>query len=511
MNKTLLIVGIIITGISLLTITIFSISNTILKKVNKEKELVKTAEQKKRDKRFKKVLKYSKKIIKKINKVLVENYVALYVVSALTFTGGAVLTTVSAVKVVEENNSSEVEPSSISSSEESSITPSSTESQSTPGSSSESDSSSESSSSIPVNYYTITWKNYDGSLLATTEHVAEGTTPTYTGTVTPYKALTNTISYVFDGWSPTLVPVTSDATYTAKFTETTRLYTVQWLNEDDSLILEDQYEYEILPVFEGTPPTYGPTDQYEYEFYDWDRTILPVTEDTFYKATYITHPRTATYTVTWINFDGTELAVSEVEHGHPAIYDGPTPYRLPEADVYFVFTGWDRDLSTITSDCQITATYNETTTTYSIRMYDPNNVSAGPFVFNNAYEGLPLSYYKDDLEDVLKDAIDSHIKIYSFYYDFDLSELVDTRTIITSNMNLYVTYLYEYRVNYYIGDDIVDYEDVESGDCASGNVSSYSNYTWYYRDNPTEEFDFSTPITSDINLIGENNNNSTNL
>lgn len=110
MNKTLLIIGIVITGISLLAITIFSLSNTILKRINKEKEAAKTVEQKQHDKTVKKVLKNSKKIIKKINKRLVENYVAVYIVSAVTLTGGAALTTVSAVNVVNENNASSSEP-----------------------------------------------------------------------------------------------------------------------------------------------------------------------------------------------------------------------------------------------------------------------------------------------------------------------------------------------------------------------------------------------------------------
>ena len=65
--------------------------------------------------------------------------------------------------------------------------------------------------------YTVTWKNADGTVLETDENVAYGTTPTYDGE-TPTKSSGNErIAYVFTGWTPAIVPVTGDATYTAQF------------------------------------------------------------------------------------------------------------------------------------------------------------------------------------------------------------------------------------------------------------------------------------------------------
>ena len=106
MNKTLLLVGIIVTGISLLAITVFSISNFILKRIYKDEEKQKTKTEKTKEKTVKRVLSATKRLIKSINKKLLENYLAFYGITALTFTGGAVMTTVSAVKMAVDVNES---------------------------------------------------------------------------------------------------------------------------------------------------------------------------------------------------------------------------------------------------------------------------------------------------------------------------------------------------------------------------------------------------------------------
>lgn len=137
MNTTWLIIGIVITGLSTLTITIFSLSRFILKRIYKEEEKAKTDEQKSKDKTVKRALKSAKFILKRIYKYLLKNYLAFYGITAITFSVGAAVVTVSSVNLVREQkameDSSEVssedpsseEPSSELSSEVSSVEPSS--------------------------------------------------------------------------------------------------------------------------------------------------------------------------------------------------------------------------------------------------------------------------------------------------------------------------------------------------------------------------------------------------
>ena len=63
--------------------------------------------------------------------------------------------------------------------------------------------------------YTITFVNYDGTILET-KTVEYGTIPMYTGK-TPTKSSDDTYSYKFVGWAPSIKAVEEDAIYTANF------------------------------------------------------------------------------------------------------------------------------------------------------------------------------------------------------------------------------------------------------------------------------------------------------
>lgn len=64
--------------------------------------------------------------------------------------------------------------------------------------------------------YTVTWKNYDGTILKIDENVDGGAIPTYVGT-TPVKPSDGNHSYVFSGWTPELSSLVANTTYTATF------------------------------------------------------------------------------------------------------------------------------------------------------------------------------------------------------------------------------------------------------------------------------------------------------
>lgn len=83
-----------------------------------------------------------------------------------------------------------------------------------PTTSSPSPTSSTSSGAPTVVKYSITWKDYNGTVLRTDE-VEKGLIPVY-GT-SPSRASDEFYTYAFTGWTPSVVAATADATYTATY------------------------------------------------------------------------------------------------------------------------------------------------------------------------------------------------------------------------------------------------------------------------------------------------------
>ena len=84
--------------------------------------------------------------------------------------------------------------------------------------------------------YTITWKNWDGTVLET-DSVKEGATPSYNGT-TPTRPADQNYTYTFNGWDSAVVAANGDKTYTAVFTKESKpaaatkyKYDIHLLNE----------------------------------------------------------------------------------------------------------------------------------------------------------------------------------------------------------------------------------------------------------------------------------------
>ena len=64
--------------------------------------------------------------------------------------------------------------------------------------------------------YTVTWKNYDGTVLETDTGILAGATPEYNG-ATPTRPDDTFFTYYFAGWDKEISPVTGDITYTATY------------------------------------------------------------------------------------------------------------------------------------------------------------------------------------------------------------------------------------------------------------------------------------------------------
>jgi hypothetical protein len=199
-----------------------------------------------------------------------------------------------------------------------------------------------------VTTYTITWKNWDGTVLKTTT-VNANSTPTYTGS-TPTRASTAQYTYTFKGWTPAITAATANKTYTATYTQTTRKYTITWKNSDGTTLKTEQVAYGATPSYTGSTPTKASTAQYTYNFSGWTPSITAVTANKTYTATYTQTIRK--YNITFVNAEGIQIgSVQEIEYGNDA-----TPPTPPSRSGY-TFVGWIGKYTNVQADATVYASY----------------------------------------------------------------------------------------------------------------------------------------------------------
>ena len=209
-----------------------------------------------------------------------------------------------------------------------------------------------------IRTYTITWVDGDGNTIQT-EQVAYGETPVYTGE-TPTKTATTEATYEFNNtWSPAIEPVTGDATYTALFTESgihPSTVIITYVDDEGNVLFYEQYTYGQTP--DPATPGKESTAQYDYTFTGWSPAIAPATSDATYQATFTATVRS--YTITFVNEDGTVLYSEVLEYGQMPEYVGETPTKAEDKDYTYSFSGWTPEISMVVGKATYTATYTAT-------------------------------------------------------------------------------------------------------------------------------------------------------
>lgn len=99
-----------------------------------------------------------------------------------------------------------------------------------------------------------------------------------------------------------------------------------------------------------TDPTREATAEYTYTFKKREPTVWPISKDTTYTATY-----TATknkYTITWLDYDETEIDTTEVEYWVVPTHEDPTREG-------YTFSWWSPEVVAVTEAATYKATYTE--------------------------------------------------------------------------------------------------------------------------------------------------------
>ena len=218
---------------------------------------------------------------------------------------------------------------------------------------------------------TVTWKNYDGTVLET-QTVACESVPAYDGDW-PTREATAQQTFTFSAWDDgsttyilfvdDLPPAINDVTYTAVYTATTNQYTVTWKNEGSEDETET-LEYGAVPTHDA--PTRAATAQYTYTFAGWNdgttthdpaEALPAVTGNVTYTSTFTSAVNQ--YNITWNDGNGNVLKTERLAYG-AAITAPDDPTRKG-----YDFDGWSDHPETMPgSDVTVSARWN--IITYSI-------------------------------------------------------------------------------------------------------------------------------------------------
>lgn len=207
-----------------------------------------------------------------------------------------------------------------------------------------------------INTYQVIWKNYNGDILEIDNNVTFGVMPNYQGEE-PCRAGDAQFSYKFSGWSPKVSTVEKDIVYTAQFNTITNKYAITWVNYDGTILENEYIEYGLMPNYQGEKPIKPNSAQFTYEFSGWTPQISVVTQSMTYTAQY--NQIINQYTVTFKNYDETILSKVIVNYGSSATFTGNVPTRPDEEHYSYLFEGWDKNFTIITSNMDVIAQYTK--------------------------------------------------------------------------------------------------------------------------------------------------------
>lgn len=214
----------------------------------------------------------------------------------------------------------------------------------------------------PTPTYTITWKDYDETVLET-DTVEEGQTPSYSW------AEPSREGYTFTGWSPAIVPAVADATYTAQYTPVPVTYTITWEDYDGTTLATESVEEGQTPVYPSSDPT-----REGYTFTGWNPVPYAADKNQTYVAQY--EPAVVEISSTYLNCFSNKADLWNDTYS----FNFQLPWNIQSITLEFDSVAWELhrsidDNGTTTSDTITDQTVIAAYSDYVDDLFDPNNTA----------------------------------------------------------------------------------------------------------------------------------------
>ena len=201
---------------------------------------------------------------------------------------------------------------------------------------------------------------------------------------TPTKEPTVAETFAFAGWD--VSDVTGSITYVASFTPSPRMYTVSFVDEDDSPIASAEYAYGTASsaiVQPEAPP------KANRRFVGWNPEVSDVDGTAEYVAQYVDDNK---FVITWRNDDGTLLYEGTYSSGETPVYGGETPVKESTDEYSYEFKGWSPAMAEVSQDAEYVATYTGTKREYLVRFvnYDESLLFEGTYEYGTVVADIEV-------------------------------------------------------------------------------------------------------------------------
>lgn len=203
------------------------------------------------------------------------------------------------------------------------------------------------------------------------------------------------------------------------------------------------------------------------------------------------------FTITFVNEDGTVLQTGQVVMGQTPSYTGATPTKDPDAEYSYTFAGWTPEITAVTGDATYTATYTSTVNKYAVKFVNDD----GTELQNSEWEYGATPKYKGETPTKESDE----------QYDYSFKGWTPEITSVVGEASYTAEYdktLRKYTVKFISNGEEFSSIQVEYGKTVSEPDddpvrTGYVFDGWYADEAGKQAYDFSTAITGETQIYAK--------
>ncbi len=147
-------------------------------------------------------------------------------------------------------------------------------------------------------------------------------------------------------------------------------FEVIFRDENGNIVSKQEVTYKDAPNLPD-PPVKPSTEEWDYEFKEWDKNTDQITGETTFHPIY--EPISRYRTINFYNGDGSLLNTQQVLLGNNATLPSTNPTKTATADKVFTFSHWDKNSTNISFNLDIYPVFTDSIRYYTVNFYNHDN------------------------------------------------------------------------------------------------------------------------------------------